>query len=467
MSPLAVVEQFDVLEQLAAGLSSGTPLALIDQFDFECGEKTFRHRVVPAIAFTAHAALDAVYRQQLLILVAGVLAAAIRVVQQTLRRLAVLQCHLEGVEHDTAFEPFAQRPADHSAREQIEDYRQVQPTLEGPHISNVGDPAAVGCGHCKPPLQQILLNWHAVPGISGAAEATGRARTQSCHAHQPRHPLAPGALAALAQLDMDPGAAVAAATLAINRRNFEPQPLIFLAMLGGRPFTPGVVSRARDFEYPAHQRHRIAGLLPCDKSESHSLSLAKKAVAFFRISRSSRSRRFSRRSSTNSSRSLRFNAPSAPRPASTSACSTQRLSAVSPIPSSSASWPMLLPLRCTSCTVSALYSAENFRRFRLLSFPTVHSSRADFCAFRSVHQTGASPLFPLSRRKGGQKASAAAGKNRHQLLRWNHFELGIGALARFFVVAPPSKLRRVTEASALHMLISDFHHQLGPQRFPR
>ena len=53
MSPLAVVEQFDVLEQLAAGLSSGTPLALIDQFDFECGEKTFRHRVVPAVAFAS------------------------------------------------------------------------------------------------------------------------------------------------------------------------------------------------------------------------------------------------------------------------------------------------------------------------------------------------------------------------------------------------------------------------------
>src|SRR5580704_12350462 len=391
MSPLAVVEQFDVLEHLAAGLSSGTPLALIDQFHFERGEKAFCHRVVPAVAFTAHAALDAVYRQQLLIVVAGVLAAAIRVMQQTQRRLTVLQCHLKGVQRDAAFEPFAQRPADHAAREQIKYYRQVQPALQGPYIGNVRDPAAVGCGHCKPPLQQILLNRHAVPGISGAAEATVFARAQSRSLHQPRHPLAPGALTALAQLGMDPGAAVAAATLAINRRHCQSQPLIFLGMLRGRPFIPGVVSCARDLEHPAHQRHRVAGLLRCDKSESHSLSLAKKAVAFFRISRSSRSRRFSRRSSTNSSRSLRFNAPSGPRPASTSACSTQRLSAVSPIPSSSAIWPMLLPLRCTNRTVSALYSAENLRRLRFPSFSTVHSFRAYFCAFRSVHQTGASP----------------------------------------------------------------------------
>jgi hypothetical protein len=73
MSPPAVVEQFDIFEHLVAGVSSSTPPAPIDQFDFERGEKAFRHRVVPAIAVTAHAALDAVYRQQLLIVVAGVL----------------------------------------------------------------------------------------------------------------------------------------------------------------------------------------------------------------------------------------------------------------------------------------------------------------------------------------------------------------------------------------------------------
>src|SRR5690349_8042909 len=381
MPPLAVVKQFDIFEHLVAGLSSSTPPAPIHEFDFERGEKTFRHRVVPAIAFTAHAALDAVYRQQLLILVAGVLAAAIRVMQQTLRRMAVLQRHLQGVQHDAAFEPFAERPANHAAREQIDDYRQVQPTLQGPQIGNVCDPAPVGGGHGKLPVQQILLNRQAMPGISGGAEATVSARPQSCSSHQPRHPLAPGALAAHAQLEVDSRATVAAAILPVNRCDFEPQPLIFLGMMGGRPFTPSVVSRPRDFECPAHQCYWVTGLLPCDNSESHSLSLAKKAVAFFRISRSIRSRRFSRRSSTNSSRSLRFKAPSGPRPASTSACSTQRLSAVSPIPSSSAIWPMLLPLCCTNCTVSALYSAENLRRFRLPSLSTIHSFRAYCCAF--------------------------------------------------------------------------------------
>ena len=63
--------------------------------------------------------------------------------------------------------------------------------------------------------------------------------------------------------------------------------------------------------------------------------------------------------------------------------------------------------------------------------------------------------------------SMTGGKNRHQLLRQNYFELGIGAVARFFVDPPSSKLRRVTEPRALHVLISDLDHQFGSQWLPR
>ena len=54
-----------------------------------------------------------------------------------------------------------------------------------------------------------------------------------------------------------------------------------------------------------------------------------------------------------------------------------------------------------------------------------------------------------------------------QLLRRNDFELGVRAVARLLVRAPPAKLRRVTEAAALHVLVSDFDHQFGTQRLPR
>ena len=108
MPPLAIVEQFDVFEDFASCLGSATPAALITQFDFQCGKKTLRHRVIPAIAFATHAAQETVRRQQSLILIAGVLAAAVRVMQQAVRRLAILQRHLKRVQREPTFQSFAQ-----------------------------------------------------------------------------------------------------------------------------------------------------------------------------------------------------------------------------------------------------------------------------------------------------------------------------------------------------------------------
>jgi hypothetical protein len=62
-------------------------------------------------------------RQQLLILLTGVLAAAVRVMQHSTRRLSLRQCHPQCIQRELAFQPFAQRPADYPAREQIQDYR--------------------------------------------------------------------------------------------------------------------------------------------------------------------------------------------------------------------------------------------------------------------------------------------------------------------------------------------------------
>src|SRR6516225_10080874 len=65
------------------------------------------------------------------------------------------------------------------------------------------------------------------------------------------------------------------------------------------------------------------------------------------------------------------------------------------------------------------------------------------------------------------RGSATGGENRRQLLRGNDFELRVGAVARLLVCAPPSKMRYVTEAGALHVLLGDFDHQFGSQRLPR
>src|SRR5207249_4361238 len=74
----------------------------------------------------------------------------------------------------------------------------------------------------------------------------------------------------------------------------------------GRTPLPGVEAGAADSEHAAERLHGVLGLPRGDEpKDAHRLSpsFAKKAAAFFKISRSSRSTRTSRRSRRNSSRS--------------------------------------------------------------------------------------------------------------------------------------------------------------------
>ena len=101
---------------------------------------------------------------------------------------------------------------------------------------------------------------------------------------------------------------------------------------GTSAFQPRVESAARHFENVAEYRYRRGGLLRRDERELHVLSLAKKAVAFFRMSRSIRSVFTSRLSAASSSRSDVVSAPAAaplPLPLSMSACRTHARTEVS------------------------------------------------------------------------------------------------------------------------------------------
>src|SRR5688572_19188738 len=73
---------------------------------------------------------------------------------------------------------------------------------------------------------------------------------------------------------------------------------------------------------------------------------------------------------------------------------------------------------------------------------------------------------PTSRETRGL-SSSTAGEDFHQLLWRNHLELTVSTVAWFLIRTPSSKMRHMTEAGALHVLIRDFDHQFGPQRLPR
>src|ERR1019366_1450211 len=135
---------------------------------------------------------------------------------------------------------------------------------------------------------------------------------------------------------------------------------------------PHVVDAPRDLQDPAEDTDRRQGLLRRDAREPHVLSLAKKAAAFFNISRSRRSVLTSRLRANSSSRSVVVSAPGGPLPSSISARRIHARTDVSVRSRSRATSPAFLPLLRNSPTTSALYSGVKCLRF---FFAAMNTSR--------------------------------------------------------------------------------------------
>ena len=88
MQTLAIVPSFDEFKDGRASLSSRRE-GLAGTFGFERAEKALHDRIVKAISGTAHADLALGMGQGLLIGLAGILAALIRMMQQTIRWMAL------------------------------------------------------------------------------------------------------------------------------------------------------------------------------------------------------------------------------------------------------------------------------------------------------------------------------------------------------------------------------------------
>ena len=82
VEPLAVVEDFQPLEDGRLGLGAGGELAAMHQLALQAAPEAFHDGVVVAVASAAHAGLDAGSGEPLPIRLAGVLATAIGVMDQ-------------------------------------------------------------------------------------------------------------------------------------------------------------------------------------------------------------------------------------------------------------------------------------------------------------------------------------------------------------------------------------------------
>ena len=77
-----VVEDLNVLEDAPHGLVAGVVVLAVDQLSLKRVKEAFCNRVVPAVAFAAHAAHGLDSFEQALVVVTSILAAPVRVVNK-------------------------------------------------------------------------------------------------------------------------------------------------------------------------------------------------------------------------------------------------------------------------------------------------------------------------------------------------------------------------------------------------
>ncbi len=81
MPPLTVVPHFNVLENRLSGVLTGC-VAVDHTFGLECCEKALHHGIVIAVASPTHANFNPIFMKQVQVIVTGILATLIAVVDQ-------------------------------------------------------------------------------------------------------------------------------------------------------------------------------------------------------------------------------------------------------------------------------------------------------------------------------------------------------------------------------------------------
>ena len=126
MNADGIVKGFDVFEHAEASVFEIVEVLMVGPLVFEGPEEPFGDSVVVAAASAAHRAVDAQSMECLLIGVAGVLTAAVGVVQESASvGSARLDGLAEGLGDQLRGEGSAQRPTHDLAAEQIEHHSQI------------------------------------------------------------------------------------------------------------------------------------------------------------------------------------------------------------------------------------------------------------------------------------------------------------------------------------------------------
>ena len=185
MPPTRIVETVDVVGERGVGGLVSEIIVLIDPFGLQGREEALGDRVVVAVAGSAHARDHAPFGERGAVVVAGVRATAVRVVDEPGRRPTALQRVVECSEGQRSIIRVAGRPTDDASGEKVEQHGEVQPAPRSRDEGDIADPRHVGRLHFEPTLEDVGRDGLVVLGVGGAHEAPLAPPSEAGLAHQP------------------------------------------------------------------------------------------------------------------------------------------------------------------------------------------------------------------------------------------------------------------------------------------
>src|SRR3984957_15667537 len=357
MTPMRVVPTFDPLKNSHLRFGLAFESTAVQHLALEGSEKALCHRVVVGVADRSHRGHDTGLAAALAESITCVLTATIRVMDHRLRP-ALRDRHVQRRENQLGAQMRLHRPAHNAARIHIQHHRQIQKSRPRRHVGYIGHPQPIGPVRIELPIDKVDRAFSPRVGLRRDDIAAQRCTAKPGGTHQSRHTLAAHADAVvISELGMYVRRTIRVLGATVNPRDPPRQRQIRPIPLTHRPIQPGVESTSRNMQQSAHDPDRVGGLVHLHEPEERfevPLSVANQAAAFERISRSSLSLRFSRRSRPNSSRSAVVNPPS-PLPASRFACRTHNPIVQGVGPNSFDNDPAVLPPR-TRSTICRLNS---------------------------------------------------------------------------------------------------------------
>jgi hypothetical protein len=167
------------------------------------------------------------------------------VVQEPGRWVAVPERHRERLPREITREPGTHRPADHSARVEVEHHREIEPALSGPDIADITSPHPVGAVDRELAIERVRRHRPRVTRIGGGPPLFHGLGADAVRAHEPCYAVLGDPMPPLDERMPDAGATVGVAALLVDQPDFRDERTVHRTTHALGPISPGVVAGGR------------------------------------------------------------------------------------------------------------------------------------------------------------------------------------------------------------------------------